>query len=132
MVNFVTENYQKIRLTNKRVKNGAFHEIICEAKRKFGVEKCHVSIKTVQSRLMRNKVIVPHRGTESPMSIVEPALLQIVIQRGKMNQPLTVQEGPQLANSMIKNGSVTERNVIEYLKAQKQYSIDGSSTKSNQ
>ena len=64
------------------------------------------------------------------MSTAEPALLEIVIQRGKMNQPLTVQEGLQLANSMIKPGSVTERNVIEYLKKRNQYSIDVTSTKS--
>ena len=98
--------------------------------KKFGMDKCDISIKTVQSRFKRNKLIVPHRGTESPMSTVEPALLQIAIQRGKMNQPLTVQEGLQLANSMIKLGSVTERKVIKYLKTQNQYSIDRSSTKS--
>jgi len=63
------------------------------------------------------------------MSYLEPALLQIVIQRGKMNQPLTVTEGLQLANSMIKVGSVTEKSIISYLKARNQYSTDGYATK---
>ena len=130
MVNFVCEKYKKIKLTNKRIKKGDFDAIICEAKSRFGMDKCDISIKTVQSRFRRKKLIVPHRGTESPMATVEPALLQIVIQKGKMNQPLTVQEGLQLANSMIKPASETERNVIEYLKARNQYSIDGTSTKS--
>ena len=116
-----------MRLTNKRIQKGAFNEIICEAKQKFGMDKCNISLKTVQSRFQREKIAVSHRGTESPMSAVEPALLEIVIQRGKMNQPLTVQEGLQLANSMIKPGSVTERNVVEYLKARNQYTIEGTS-----
>ena len=92
-MNFVSEKYKKIRLTNKRIHKGAFNEIICEAKSSFDMDKCDISIKTVQSRFRRNKLAVSHRGTVSPMSAVEPALLQIVIQRGEMNQPLTVQEG---------------------------------------
>ena len=128
-VNFVSEKYEKIRLTNKRIQKGAFKKIICEAKGKFGMDKCGISIKTVQSRFQRNKVGVSHCGTLSAMSAVEPALLHIIVQRGKMNQPLTVQEGLQMANSMIKPRSVTERNVIEYLKARNQYTIDRTSTK---
>ena len=110
MVNFVSTKYQKIKLTNnKRIGKGAFMEILNEAKEKFGVGKCDVSIKTIQSRFRRNKMIVSHCGTESPMTTVEPALVEIVIQRGQMNQPLTVDEGLQLANSMIKPGSLTEK-----------------------
>ena len=102
-MNFVPEKYQKNWLTNKRIQKGAFNKIICEAKTKFGMDTCDIFIKTVQSRFRRNKVAVSHCGTISPMSVVEPALLQIMIQRGKMNQPLTVQERLQLANSMIKS-----------------------------
>ena len=43
------------------------------------------------------------------MAPLESALLEIAIQIGKMNQPLTVNEGLQLANSMIKPGSNTEK-----------------------
>ena len=129
LVNFVSEKYKRIRLTNKRIQKGVFNEIICEAKSKFGMDKCNISIKTVQSRFQRNKVAVSHCGTVSHILAVEPTLLQIVIQRGKINQPLTVQEGLQLTNSMIKPGSVNERNGIEYLKVRNQYTIEGTSTK---
>ena len=93
------------------------------------MDTCDISIKTVHGRFQRNKVAVSHRGTVSPMSVVEPALLQNVIKRGKVNQPLTVQEGLQLTNSMIKSRSVTERKAIEYLKVRNQYTIEGTPTK---
>ena len=73
---------------------------------------------------------VEHRGTPTPMAPLEPALLEIVIQRSKMNQPLTVTEGLQLANSMIKPGSNVEKNVKSYLKSRGQYTLNGTSTKS--
>ena len=43
------------------------------------------------------------------MTPLEPALLEIVIQRSKMNQPITVDEGLQLSNSMVKPGSNVEK-----------------------
>ena len=130
IVNDVSKIYQDLKLTNKRIKNGSLKMIIEEAKLKYGLPKeCNIPIKTIQSRYRRNRPIVSHRGTVFPMEKIEPALLQIVIQKGKMNQPLSVNEGLQLANSMIKVGSQTEKNVIAYLKGRKQYSLEGSSTK---
>ena len=96
---------------------------------KYGDTCDTIPIKTIQTRFRSNTMSVSHRGTKSPMSYLEPVLLQIVIQRGKMNQPLTVTEGLQLANSMIKVGSVTEKSIISYLKTRNQYSTDGSATK---
>ena len=46
------------------------------------------------------------------MAAVESAILEIAIQRGEMNQPLTVAEGLLLANSLIKSGSNLEKDVI--------------------
>ena len=64
------------------------------------------------------------------MAKLEPAILEIALQRGKMNQPLTVEEGLYLSNSLIKPGSKTEAAVISYLKRRGQYSTAGTSTKS--
>ena len=58
----------------------------------------------MQNRYRRNNLIMEHQGNSSPMAPLEPAFLEIVIQRGKMNQPLIVNEGLQLANSIIKLG----------------------------
>ena len=89
IVNDVSKLYQDLKLTNKRIKNGLLEKIIEEAKLKYGLPKeCNIPIKTIQSRYRRNRPIVSHRGTVSPMEKIEPALLQIVIQKGKINQPL--------------------------------------------
>ena len=50
-----------------------------------------------------------HCGTPTPIAPLEPVLIEIVIQRDKMNQPLVAGEGLQLANSMIKSGSDIEK-----------------------
>ena len=112
-----------------RIRKGMFNEIVKEANEKFDRNE-KISIKTLQSRYCRNKLFVEHRGTPTPMAPLEPALLEIVIQRSKMNQPLTVTEGLQLVNSMIKPGSNVEKNVKLYLKSRGQYTLNGTSTKS--
>ena len=128
MVNDVSAKYEHLKLTNKRIERGLFQKIIEDAQEKYGLEK-NIPIKTIQSRYRRNRMIVTHRSTVSPMAQIEPALLQILIQKGKMNQPLTVDEGLQLANSMIKPNSDIEKKVTSYLKGRNQYSIEGTSTK---
>ena len=63
------------------------------------------------------------------MEALEPAILDIAIQQGRMNQPLTVTEGLQLANSLIKKGSKTEADVMRYLRKRGQLTTVRSSTK---
>ena len=38
-------------------------------------------------------IICNHRGTKSQMATIEPDMLEIAIQRGKMNQPLSDTKG---------------------------------------
>ena len=85
-----------------------FNEIVKEANIKFNTNE-KISIKTIKSRLRRNNLFDEHCGTPTSMASLESEFLEIVIQMGKMNQPLTVNEGLQLANSMIKPGSNTEK-----------------------
>ena len=85
-----------------------FNEIVKESNIKFNTNE-KISIKTIKSRLRRNNLFDEHCGTPTSMASLESEFLEIVIQMGKMNQPLTVNEGLQLANSMIKPGSNTEK-----------------------
>ena len=78
--------------------------MVNKTKEKYGVDD-NVSFNTIKSRFQRKSIICNHRGIESPMAVVEPAILEISIQRGKMNQLLTVAKGLLLANSLIKPGS---------------------------
>ena len=132
MMNDVAKEYTKVRLTTKKVSNGQFETMLENSKNKHNVkEKVDVRLaqKCVQRRFLRKSIECHHRGTESPMSRLEPAILEIALQRGKMNQPLTVEEGLYLSNSLIKPNSQIEADVISYLKKRGQYCTTGSSTK---
>ena len=59
------------------------------------------------------------------MASIEPAILKIAVQKSKMNQPLTVAEGLQLANSLIRPGSKLESKVMMHMKKRGQVSISG-------
>ena len=133
MMNYLAEEYTKVRLTYQKIHKSQFEIILDKAKEKYKVEE-NVDVRSVQRciqrRFERKSLQCHHRGTESPMAKLEPAILEIALQQGKMNQPLTVEEGLYLSNSLIKPGSKTEAAVISYLKRRGQYSTMGTSTKS--
>ena len=81
------------------------------------------------TRFQRNSLRCSHRGTVSPMASLEPLIFEIALQKGRMNQPLTVGEGLRLSNSLIKPGSKIEKDLISYLSKRSQYSSSGSKTK---
>ena len=108
MVNYVSKKYGENKLNGIGIKKGMFNEIVKEANNKYNTNE-KISIKTIQSRCRRNILFVEHSGNPTPMASLESALLEIVIQMGKINQPLTVNEGLQLANPMIKPGSNIEK-----------------------
>lgn len=131
MMNEISQKYSDIvkrTSTTSRVKKGELEKIVNEAKQKYDI-KTKISFNTIKSRIKRKKLECKHRGTESPMVMIEPAILEIAIQRGRMNQPLTVAEGLHLANSLIKPGSELEKDVVKYLQRRGQYSTNGSVTK---
>jgi len=132
MMNEICEKYHEVRRTGgmKRLGKGVLDRIINEAHKKYDVRNgSTVSQSTIRSRVLRCRLTCKHRGTRTPMEALEPAILEIAIQRGRMNQPLTVTEGLQLANSLIKKGSKTEADVMMYLRKRGQLTTVGSSTK---
>ena len=120
MINHITEKYAESRRTsNSRTRKGLLHTLIEEAKVKYNVSEpiCYKNVQScVQTRFKRKSLACSHRGTVSPMTPLEPIILEIALQRGRMNQPLTVEEGLHLSNSLIKAGSKVEEDVISYLK----------------
>ena len=133
MINYITEKYAEQRLTlNSRAPKGLLHAIFEEAKAKYNVSET-INFKNVQkcvqTRFQRNSLRCSHQGTVSPMAPLEPLILEIAVQKGRMNQPLTVEEGLHLSNSLIKPGSKIEKDVISYLSKRRQYSSSGSKTK---
>ena len=91
MMNEIVQNYSDLMNTYPKLPNGEVHKIIEHAKEKYGVSQT-ISYNTIKSRYHRKKIQYKHRGTETPMAAIEPAILEIAVQKSKMNQPLTVAE----------------------------------------
>ena len=100
MMNELSSQYATVRCIKKKLAKGEGERMIEKAKLKYNVTD-KVSIRTIQSRFSRGKLYCRHRGTTSPMEELEPVILDIAVQRGRMNQPLTNVEGLELANSLI-------------------------------
>ena len=132
MINYITEKYAEQRLTlNSRTPKGLLHALFKEAKVKYNVSET-INFKNVQkcvqTRFQRNSLRCSHRGTVSPMVPLEPLILEIALQKRRINQSLTVEEGLYLSNSLIKPGSKSEKDVISYLSKRREYSSSGSTT----
>ena len=69
-----------------------------------------VSANTIRSRVKRNQLIVDRtRGNPSPLSMIEPILLQFSLWKAQAGQPITPSEGLALANSLIKDKPIEQR-----------------------
>ena len=102
-------------------------------KEEYKVEE-NVDVRSVQRcvrrKFERKSLKCHHWGSDSPLSRLEPSILEIALQWGKMNQTLTVEEGLYLSNSLIKPGSKTGADMISYLKRRGQYFNIETSTES--
>ena len=110
-INAITDSY-KTELTlrrgeNKRVQKGYLEQVIQEKKEEFGVS-CAISNETVRSRIKRGILGPTHRGTAAPLQNAELALVEIIIQMGKIRQPLTRDEAIGIMNDMISETEMSE------------------------
>ena len=133
MINFVEAKYAEYQLTCKfKTHRGMLRSLLEEEKVKYNVSEpiCYKNIQNiVQTRQKRNSLKCMHRGTASPMTLLEPIILEITLQKDRMNQPLPVEEGLHLSNSLIKPGQKIKEDVILYQTKRGQYNINGSKTK---
>ncbi len=65
---------------------------------------------TMCSRVLQVNHGPKHHGTNSPLNQAEEELVTICIQMGKIRQPLSVKEGIDLMNSLMR-GTHFEKNV---------------------
>lgn len=93
-----------------RLSMGALTRIKDNAKTKYNVSSCTtISASTICSRSKRNNVNpVAAQGTPSPMAVVEPYLVSVILQRSKMRCPINATTGLQLANSMIEGTTIAK------------------------
>ena len=94
MINHITEKYAEQRRTlNSRTPKGLLHALFQEAKVNYNVNET-INFKNVQkcvqTKFQRNSL---RCGSVFPMTPLELLILEIALRKGRMNQPLTVEEG---------------------------------------
>jgi hypothetical protein len=110
---WLTNNLKKQRSKKHRAEKGLLNEVIEAAKKKHCLhDNIVISTATVRSRVKR-KSNSGHKGQKSPMSQVEPYLVELIKKLANMRQPLHASQGLQLANSFINNKS-TQKKVLEW------------------
>ena len=73
------------------------------AKAKHGVdEDVAILPQTVRKRVKRGSTS-GHVGQTSPMTVIEPYLVELILQLSNMRTPITASQGIQLANSLVQN-----------------------------
>jgi hypothetical protein len=107
----IAEQYSVVmdnaKAQNTRAPKGALASIINTVKAKNGVPlNMAVSVHTIRTRARRKSFKLTKRGSPSPMADVEPYLVALIEQLGRMRVPITVQEGLELANSVIDGTSI--------------------------
>jgi len=123
MHNEIATRFQKERAEcgfNKRLKRGRLDEIINEVKTLRNLEDVSVTKDSIRKQISRNKPIAGTRGHSTPMEEVEPCLLQLFIQLGRIRAPVSNTEGLSLANSLI-IGMPIEQKIIDWKKKYSYY-----------
>ena len=88
---------------NKMVPWGSmFTAIIQRTKEKYNIPaEVILSIETIRSRAKQGVCKVAHKGLTSPMIRIEDYIVEVASQLAKVHVPITQQQGPELANSLI-------------------------------
>ena len=95
-------------------KGGFMQQLIRETKLSNGISAdTNISASTIYSRVQRDKIEIHGLGPESPMRLVEPQLVELIIWMSRIRRCLTTSQCLHLDNDSIK-GTETENKVITY------------------
>ena len=94
-----------------RVKRNTLACIILREKEALGIPPAvNINFETVRTRAKRKNNQGTNTARISPMLEVEPYIVELIDQLGKMRLAITCQEGLQLANSLV-NGKLIMKNI---------------------
>ena len=107
------------RKNGKYLKKGCLNEIIKKQKAIFNLsESIKIDKEAIRSRYYRGSLTVTSMGPTSPMSAVEPKLVELIIRMSRIRRCLTSSQCLLLANDLVE-GTKYEQDVIAF--KQKRY-----------
>ena len=96
------------------IRRGTLARIIREQKEKFNIpDAIKIDREAIRSRYYRGNLFAKNVGPESPMSDVEPKLVELIIRMGRIRRCLTPSQCLLLANDLIE-GTAYESKVIDF------------------
>jgi len=100
------------------VRKGFMSQLIREKKIANGIAAdIKIPASTIYSRAQRNRIEIFGLGPETPMRLVEPRLVDLIIRMSRIRRCLTPSQCLYLANDLIK-GTEVEKKVIAYKEKQ--------------
>ena len=110
------EMRNRAKRDGKYVKKGCLENIIKQQKAKFKLsDNIKVHKEAIRSRYYSGNLNKSAKGPYSPMRLVEPKLVELIIQMSRIRRCLTVSQCLLLANDLIE-GTDVEKAVVEYKK----------------
>jgi len=114
----ITSTYADKKLAKSegcRVEKNCLSRLIQEKTEKYGLgDKVLINQETIKTRLrLRQFGVVKRPGLTTPLKKLEDLLVDILISASQFRKPLTVREGLELTNSLIK-GSRFQQDVIDF------------------
>ena len=98
----------------KYVERGCLKKIIEKQKAKFGLEAdVKIDPEAIRSRYYRGHLSISSYGPKTPMSTVEPKLVELIIRMSRIRRCLTGSQCLHLANDLIA-GTDVEKEVIKF------------------
>ena len=115
LTNDITHEYNRLMIEainrNRKVKRGTLSELIERMKRERGAD-FEIKQHTIRRRIIRQKLFHTHRGGHrSPLEEIEHIAVSIMIQMGRIRQPLTPSKGLSLINNLISGTEYEDRLV---------------------
>ena len=108
-----------------RLMHGTLAIIIEKAKTLYNLENSTINPSTIRSRCKRNNINpVVSQGTSSPMAVVEPYLIAVILQLAQMRSPMNASMGLHLANSMIQGTDIAKAIMAKRAKRKKQQAMN--------
>ena len=94
---------QKRLANNGHLKRGSYKMIHDSVMQKLGIidKTFVVNVRSIQSRIRRNSLVVSRQNNVSPVADIEPILLQVTLWKQQAGQPITPSEGLALENFLI-------------------------------
>lgn len=100
------EVFKEAQKESKLTASNTFRCICDEVEIKYGLEKKSISVETIRSRIKRNNINGHIPQYLSPMSAIEPVLVEYCMQLSEMGAPITRDQVLLLAESLIKGTDV--------------------------